>query len=54
MMLGSGYSHKGLGVWPTQAALTQHIKRASYQAYCWNMATMYLVPELPNPEEVER
>ena len=35
---------------PTQAALTQHIKRASYQAYCWNMA-MCLVPELPNPED---
>ena len=34
----------------TQAAPTQHIKRASYQAYCWNMA-MCLVPELPNPED---
>ena len=35
---------------PTQAALIQHIKWASYQASCWNMA-MTLVPELPNPED---
>ena len=35
---------------PTQAALTQHTKRASYQAYCWNMA-MSLVPQLPNPKD---
>lgn len=35
---------------PTQAALTQHIKRASYQACCWSMA-MTLVPELPNPKD---
>ena len=29
---------------PTQAALRQHIKRASYQANCWNKAM------IPNPE----
>jgi len=35
---------------PTQEALKQHIKRASYQAHCWNMAVIKL-PELPNPAE---
>ena len=35
---------------PTQAALTQNIKWASYQANCWNMA-MTLIPELPNPKD---
>ena len=32
---------------PTQAALHQHIKRASLQANCWNQ-TLVLNPELPN------
>jgi len=35
---------------PTQAALRQHIKRASYQANCWNMA-LTLIPELPSPKD---
>ena len=35
---------------PTKAALEQHIKRASYQANCWNKA-LHLNPELPNPAE---
>ena len=34
----------------TQAALKQHIKRASYQAHCWNMAIIQ-IPELPSPAE---
>ena len=33
---------------PTQAALRQHIKRASYQANCWNKA-MIPNPEFPSP-----
>ena len=35
---------------PTQAALTQHIKRASYQANCWNQA-LVLEPELLDPSD---
>ena len=35
---------------PTQEALKQHIKRASYQAHCWNMV-LIKIPELPNPAE---
>ena len=35
---------------PTQAALKQNIKRASYQAYCWSMAVIQ-IPELPSPAE---
>ncbi len=36
---------------PTQAALTQHIKRAAYQAgYCWSQMVIK-VPELPSPNE---
>ena len=55
MMLGSSYLHKNLEAWrtyipPTQAALTQHIKRASYQSNCWNMA-MTMVLERPNPKD---
>ena len=34
---------------PTQAALTQHIRRASYQAN-WNMA-MTIAPEFPSPKD---
>ena len=35
---------------PTYAALKEHVKRASYQAYCWNQA---LVPnsDIPNPAD---
>ena len=35
---------------PTQAALKQHIKRTSYQAYCWNEA-LTLHPNLPSPAD---
>lgn len=35
---------------PTQAALIQHIKRASYQANCWNKA-LTPNPELPSPTD---
>ncbi len=35
---------------PTQAALKQHVKRASYQANCWNKA-LIRNPELPSPGE---
>ena len=35
---------------PTQAALTQHIKWASYQANCWNLA-LTLAIELPSPKD---
>ena len=35
---------------PTQAALQQHIKRASLQANCWNQ-TLVLNPELPSPSD---
>ena len=35
---------------PTQAALTQHIKCASYQANCWNQA-LVLEPELLYPSD---
>ena len=33
---------------PTMGSLAQHIKRASYQANCWNRA-LYLDPCLPSP-----
>ena len=33
---------------PTQAALRQHIKRASYQTNCWNKS-MIPNPEFPSP-----
>ena len=36
---------------PTEAALVEHIKRASYQANCWNRA-LHLDP-LPNPTDWE-
>ncbi|KAG0724212.1 hypothetical protein GWK47_041115 [Chionoecetes opilio] len=35
---------------PTQAALQQHIKRASLQGNCWNQ-TLVLNPELPIPSD---
>ena len=35
---------------PTQGALKQHIKRASYQAHCWSMAVIQIL-ELPSPAE---
>ena len=35
---------------PTQAALKQHIKRTSYQAYYWNEA-LTLHPNLPSPAD---
>ncbi len=35
---------------PTQAALKQHVKLASYQANCWNKA-LIRDPELPSPGE---
>ena len=36
---------------PTQAALKQlHIKRTSYQAYCWNEA-LTVHPNLPSPAD---
>ena len=35
---------------PTQAAHNIRTKRASYQAYCWNMA-ISLIPQLPNPKD---
>ena len=35
---------------PTEAALRQHIKRASYQANCWNKA-LTPNPELPSPAD---
>ncbi len=39
------------GLPPTQAALMQHSKRASYQAgHCWGMM-MIASPELPNPSD---
>ena len=37
---------------PMQEALKQHIKRASYQANCWNMA-LNKIPELTNLGMVE-
>jgi len=35
---------------PTQAALKQHIKRACYQANCWNQA-LVLAPDVLDPSE---
>jgi len=35
---------------PTQEALKQHIKRASYQAHCWSMEVIQ-IPEFRNPAE---
>ena len=49
MMPGSGSSQKKSrileNILPTQAAFRQHIKRASYQANCWNKAL------IPNPDQ---
>jgi len=47
------FAHKSMAldnIPPTQAALQQHIKRASLQANCWNQ-TLVLNPELPSPSD---
>lgn len=35
---------------PTCAALKEHVKRASYQAYCWSQA-LICSPDIPSPSE---
>ncbi len=35
---------------PTYAALKEHVKRASYQAYCWNQA-LVPNPDIPSPSD---
>ena len=47
------FTHKSMAldnIPPTQAALQQHIKRASLQANCLNQ-TLVLNPELPSPSD---
>ena len=35
---------------PTYSALKEHVKRASYQAYCWNQS-LVPNPDIPSPSD---